>query len=59
MRRLAAMNTTRSDVGAVNSFESPRVVDVVERRVEVGGGRFEYRFPAHSVSVLRFEVDGR
>ena len=44
------------DVGAVNSFASPRAVDVVERAVTVDRGKFEYSFPAHSVSVLRFGV---
>ena len=47
------------DVGAVNSFASPRSVDVVERTAKVGGGKFEYSFPAHSVSVLRFGVRPR
>ena len=44
------------DVAAINSFENPRLVDVRESRVERGGGRFDYEFPAHSLSVLRFAV---
>jgi alpha-L-arabinofuranosidase len=42
------------DVAAVNSFENPRAVDVREHRRALEGRRFEHRFPAHSVSVLRF-----
>jgi alpha-N-arabinofuranosidase len=42
------------DVAAVNSFENPRAVDVREHRRALAGRRFEHRFPAHSVSVLRF-----
>jgi hypothetical protein len=38
----------------VNTCEGPRAVHVTERRIEVGGGAFEHRFPARSVSVLRF-----
>jgi alpha-L-arabinofuranosidase len=44
------------DVGATNSFEHPRVVDVQERRLEAAGARFEYGFPPHSVTVLRIPV---
>jgi len=43
-------------VSAVNSFETPRAVDCHERRVDASGSRLTHRFPAHSVSVLRFEV---
>jgi hypothetical protein len=46
------------DVAAMNSFAAPRVVDVRESTVEAPGGRLEHCFPAHSVSVLRFTVDG-
>jgi len=41
------------DVGATNSFEDPRRVDVRERKVELAGSRASYEFPAHSVTVLR------
>jgi len=41
------------DVGATNSFEHPRRVDVQERRLDLAGRRFDYEFPAHSVTVLR------
>ena len=44
------------EVQATNSFEAPRRVDVRERRVDLGGRRFPYTFPAHSVTVLRFAV---
>jgi len=47
------------NVHATNSFESPRTVDVRERRAELSGPRPRHRFPAHSISVLRFEVAGR
>ncbi len=41
------------DVGATNSFEHPRRVDVQERRLAPAGRRFEYEFPPHSLTVLR------
>jgi alpha-L-arabinofuranosidase len=44
------------NAASVNSFEAPDVVGVRERRSEVVGGCLEYRFPAHSISVLRFET---
>jgi len=43
-------------VEAMNSFEAPRAVDTSERRIEARGSRLAHRFPAHSVSVLRFEA---
>jgi len=42
-----------ADVDAVNSFETPRAVDVREGKLGVRGRRFEHEFPAHSISVLR------
>jgi alpha-N-arabinofuranosidase len=53
---LAVSEVNGPDVGAINSFSEPRLVDVRESRVERGGGRFDYEFPAHSVTVLRFAV---
>ena len=41
------------DVDATNSFEHPDRVGVREHRRAVTGHRFDYTFPAHSVSVLR------
>ncbi len=45
------------DVTAVNSFESPGAVDVNERQTAAGGRRLEYVFPAHSLTVLRFDTE--
>jgi alpha-N-arabinofuranosidase len=44
------------DVGATNSFEQPRLVAVQERVLGLAGRRFEYDFPAHSLTVLRLPV---
>jgi len=44
------------DVGAANSFETPRAVDVASRRVELRGSRIDYTFPAHSITLLRSAV---
>jgi alpha-L-arabinofuranosidase len=44
------------DVGAMNTFEHPRMVDVAERTGTAKGARFEHEFPAHSITVLRFGV---
>jgi alpha-L-arabinofuranosidase len=59
MGGIAVAEVNGPEVGAMNSFEEPRVVDVQERRADVAGERFEHRFPAHSVSVLRFQVETR
>jgi alpha-N-arabinofuranosidase len=44
------------DVAAMNSFEHPDVIGARERRLEPGGGKLEYDFPAHSLSVLRMRL---
>jgi alpha-N-arabinofuranosidase len=41
------------DVGAMNSFEHPRVVDVQDRKLDQAGRQLEYEFPAHSVTLMR------
>ena len=41
---------------AMNSIERPDVVGVREDRVSPGRSSFEYAFPAHSVTLLRFEL---
>ena len=56
---VAVAEVNGHDVAAVNSFEAPRAVDVREHRRALEGSRFEHRFPAHSVSVLRFARLGR
>jgi alpha-L-arabinofuranosidase len=38
----------------MNSFERPDAVGVKEQRLGLTGSSFEYTFPAHSVTVLRF-----
>jgi alpha-L-arabinofuranosidase len=42
-----------ADVGATNSFETPRAVDVRESRLDARGHRFQHEFPAHSITVMR------
>jgi alpha-N-arabinofuranosidase len=44
------------DVAATNSFDHPRRVDVRERRLDLAGRRLEHEFPAHSLTVLRFQL---
>jgi alpha-L-arabinofuranosidase len=44
------------DVSATNSFESPRVVDVRERKLEPRAGDLTLTLPAHSVTVLRGDL---
>ena len=47
---------TGPSVESKNSFEHPDTVGVRERRVEVKGSRFDYEFPARSLSVLRMRL---
>jgi alpha-N-arabinofuranosidase len=42
--------------GARNSFEQPRSVSVQQRPLEGAGQSFNYAFPAHSVTLLRFQM---
>jgi len=53
---LSVTEVNGPDVDATNSFAEPRRVDARERRVEEGGGRFDYKFPPHSITILRFAV---
>jgi alpha-N-arabinofuranosidase len=53
---VAVSEVNGPDVGATNSFEAPRLVDVRERRLAAGGSRLEYEFPAHSVTVARLRL---
>ena len=41
---------------ATNSFEQPETVSVAERALDVGGSRLSYAFPAHSITLIRFNV---
>jgi alpha-N-arabinofuranosidase len=50
---LRAFEVNGPDVDATNSFEHPERVGVREHRRAVTGHRFDYAFPAHSVTVLR------
>jgi alpha-N-arabinofuranosidase len=51
---VAEVNGAGPDV--VNSFDHPDAVGVREQQMRLGGSSFEYAFPAHSVTVLRFEL---
>ena len=53
---VAVTEVNGPDVGAINSFDAPRLVDAHDRKVTLRGARPEYRFPAHSLTVLRFRV---
>jgi alpha-N-arabinofuranosidase len=43
-------------VAATNSFEAPRAVDVRASRLDLRGSRFDYTFPAHSVTLLHLPI---
>ena len=55
-KQIVAYEVNGGDPSVGNSFEYPRSVDVRESRLDVGGDRFEYTFPAHSVTLLRMQV---
>jgi alpha-L-arabinofuranosidase len=48
-----AWEVNGADVGTMNSFETPRAVDVRHGQVNVRGSRFTLAFPAHSITLLR------
>src|SRR6266850_383679 len=53
---VSAWEVNGADVTATNSFETPRAVDVRERKLEARGARLETVLPAHSITVLRCDV---
>jgi len=53
---VSAWEVNGPDVTATNSFETPRAVDVRERKLEARGARLEIMAPAHSVTLLRVDV---
>ncbi len=52
--RVAQVNGEGPEV--VNTFDRPDAIQVREDRMTLGGSSFAYVFPAHSVSVLRFDT---
>jgi len=42
-----------------NSFEQPQAISIQHRPLEGSGSAFDYTFPAHSVTMLRFQMDER
>ena len=53
---MTAWEVNGPDVGATNSFEHPRRVDVRERKLEAQGAGLALALPAHSITVLRFDA---
>jgi alpha-N-arabinofuranosidase len=53
---VTAWEVNGPDVGATNSFEHPRRVDVRERKLEAQGAGLALALPAHSITVLRFDA---
>ncbi len=53
---IVAYEVNGADPDVFNSFEQPEAVTVQERHLNLGGSRFEYTFPAHSVTVLRLRA---
>lgn len=45
-----------SNVHMSNTFEQPQAVGVQQRPLEGAGQSFDYTFPAHSVTLLRFQM---
>ncbi len=45
--------------GVHNSFEQPQAVTVQRRALELRGKVFDYTFPAHSVTLLSFNVEDK
>ena len=50
-----AYEVNAPSVECFNSFEGPDEVSVVERPLEAAGADFTYRFPAHSLTVLKLD----
>jgi alpha-N-arabinofuranosidase len=49
-----AYEVNGSHPDAVNSFEHPHAVAVKEQRLDLAGSSFDYTFPPHSFTLLRF-----
>jgi alpha-L-arabinofuranosidase len=48
-----------ADPNGQNSFEEPESVKIVRHPIDLSGQSFEYIFPAHSVTMLRFRIGQR
>ncbi len=56
---LDAHEVNGADPGARNSFEQPEAVAVQRRPLDCAGQSIDYIFPAHSLTVLRFQTASR
>ncbi len=56
MEGVEISEVTGPSIEAMNSFERRDTVGVRERRVDANGSRFDYEFPARSLSVLRLRL---
>ncbi len=45
------------ETGAANDFGSPDVVKITEKSMEGAKAKFTYPFPAHSASIIEFELE--
>ena len=54
--KIMAIVLTGAGLDAENSFEHPLAVAPVESTLNVTGPRFDYRFPQHSMTVLRIKA---
>ena len=55
-RRARRGRSTAPTSSAINSFETPRAVDVRERALAARGAGSTLTLPAHSITVLRFDI---
>ena len=53
---VTAWEVNGPDVAATNSFETLRAVDVREHKLDARGARLPATLPAHSITILRFQV---
>jgi alpha-L-arabinofuranosidase len=53
---VAAWEVNGPDVSATNTFATPHAVGVRDLKLDAKGARVEHVFPAHSVTVMRFDV---
>jgi alpha-N-arabinofuranosidase len=56
---LDAHEVNGAEPGARNSFEQPEAVAVQRRPLDCAGQSIDYIFPAHSLTVLRFQTASR
>ena len=57
VQKATAYEVNAADLNTSNSFNKPTQVTIQEHQIQTGEQRFSYTFPAHSLTLLRLQLD--